>query len=104
MLKTLVFNRSITLLYGVSFLTRRYRVIVDREKCIACGVAPAVAPEIFELGADNGKNKVREPYETETSESRSTGIIPEDLYEKAKQAADNCPVEAIEILPLGEDE
>ncbi len=83
-------------------MTRRYRVVVDREKCIACGVAPVLAPEVFELGSDNGKNKVREPYEVETSEKESVGIIPEELYEKAKQAADNCPVEAIRIEPVNE--
>lgn len=83
-------------------MTRRYRVIVDREKCIACGVAPALAPEVFELGADNGKNKVREPYETETTESKSIGVIPEELYEKAKQATENCPVEAIKIEEVNE--
>ena len=83
-------------------MVRRYRVIVDREKCIACGVAPALAPEILELGADNGKNKVREPYETETTETKSIGIIPEDLYEKAKQAVENCPVEAISVEEIEE--
>ncbi len=83
-------------------MTRRYRVIVDREKCIACGVAPALAPEVFELGADNGKNKVREPYEIETTGTSSTGIIPGDLYDKVKQAAENCPVEAISIEEIDE--
>ncbi len=83
-------------------MAKKYLVVVDRNKCIACGVAPALAPEIFELGGDNGKNKVREPYETETTAEESKGIIPEELYEKAMQAVENCPVEAIRVTPIEE--
>ncbi|MEM1867189.1 MAG: ferredoxin, partial [Zestosphaera sp.] len=36
----------------------KFRVIVDRTTCIACGAAPAACPEVFVLGSDNGKNRV----------------------------------------------
>jgi len=75
----------------------RYRVIVDRVACIGCGAAPAVCPEIFELGLDNGKNRVVEKYNVETNENISIGEIPEELYSCAKAGVDVCPVNAIKI-------
>ncbi len=81
---------------------KKYRVIVDREKCIACGVAWITCGDVFEAGEDNGKNRVREEYEVEHSERVSVGIIPEDLYDCARSAAESCPVQAITVEPLEE--
>lgn len=75
----------------------RYRVVVDRARCIACGVAPANCPEVFELGSDNGKNRVVEKYSIKTDEDISIGEIPEELYECARVAAYVCPAHAIRI-------
>lgn len=80
----------------------KYRVIVDRETCIACGAAPAACPEVFEMGFDNGKNRVVDKYSVETSDKISIGIIPEELYECAKAAVDICPVAAIKIEKIEE--
>ncbi len=76
---------------------RRFRVVVDRSKCIACGVAWLTCGEVFAAGEDNGKNRVREEYETEHSETVSVGIVPEELYECVKSAAEACPVRAITV-------
>jgi len=78
-------------------MTKKYRVIVDRNACIACGAAPAACPEVFYLAEDNGKNSVVPKYEVEHSESISVGIIPEELYECAKSGAEVCPVNAIRV-------
>jgi len=75
----------------------RYRVIVDRAICISCGAAPAACPEIYELGADNFKNRVVEKYSVKTDDNISIGEISEELYECAKSGADVCPVNAIKI-------
>ena len=75
----------------------KYRVMVDRNACIACGAAPAACPEVFELGSDNGKNRVIEKYSVKTDTSVSIGEIPEELYECARNGADVCPVGAIKI-------
>lgn len=75
----------------------KYRVVVDREKCISCGAAPATCPELYELGLDNGKTKIVDKYSVQTDERVSIGIIPEELYECAKAGADVCPVNAIRI-------
>lgn len=72
-----------------------YRITIDRGLCISCGAAPATCPKVYELGNDNGKNKVVEKYSVELGLGRSVGIIPDELYECAKEGADVCPVSAI---------
>jgi len=75
----------------------KYRVTVDRSSCIACGAAPAVCPEVFELGSDNGKSRVIEKYSIGTDSSISVGEVPEELYTCVKNAAEVCPVDAIKV-------
>lgn len=55
---------------------------VDKDTCIGCGLCPAVCPEIFEMD-DDGKAKA------------SKNEIADNLIESAKEAAEQCPVEAI---------
>ena len=78
----------------------KYQVIVDRNTCIACGVAPALCSEVFMLGEDNGKNKVVEKYSEKTSENESIGAVPEDLYDCVNQAVGACPVQAITVKKI----
>ncbi|MEM2024972.1 MAG: ferredoxin [Desulfurococcaceae archaeon] len=78
-------------------LLAKFKVIVDRVKCIGCGVAPSICPEIFLLDSRDLKNRVINKYSTKTDESISIGIIPEELYECAKSAAGACPVGAITV-------
>jgi ferredoxin len=74
-----------------------YIVSVDRDLCLACGVAPTVCPEVFMLGEDNGKNRLIEEYSDETSENVSKGLVPDDLHDCVVKAADACPVQAITV-------
>jgi ferredoxin len=80
----------------VNFMAK-VKVTVDRDTCIACGVAPTVCPQVFVLGSDNGKNRVVDKYSTNLTDSISEGELPEDLYECAVQAAGSCPVGAIRV-------
>ena len=57
------------------------------ESCIGCGACSAVCPEVFELNADGVAENILGD-ETE---------IPEDLEASAQEAADFCPVSAIEV-------
>lgn len=59
------------------------KVKVDEETCIGCGVCVDTCPEVFELVDDKAKAKVNE--------------VSKDLVGSCKEAADNCPVEAIEL-------
>lgn len=76
---------------------RKVKVTVDRAKCISCGAAPSVCPDVFVLGDDNSKNRVVEKYTVEFSSEVSVGVIPEELLECAKLGASACPVEAIKV-------
>ena len=59
------------------------KAIVDSDLCTACGLCEDTCPEVFELGDEVAEVKVDE--------------IPEDAVEAAKEAADDCPAEAITI-------
>ena len=57
------------------------KVSVDQEVCIGSGNCQAIAPEIFKL--QDGVSHVK------------VGSVPEGLEEKAQDAINNCPVQAI---------
>jgi ferredoxin len=59
------------------------RAIVDEETCIGCGLCVETCPEVFEMNDDKAQVKGDE--------------IPENARETCKEAAENCPVEAIQI-------
>jgi len=75
----------------------KYRVIVDRAACIACGAARVACPKVFERGSDNGKNKVVDEYSVYLDEKTSIGVIPEGLYECVMRAVKVCPSKSIKI-------
>lgn len=55
-------------------------VKVDKNKCIGCGLCAGMCPETFHMDLD-GKSEV----------------INDAVTDCAKNAADNCPVEAISV-------
>ncbi len=59
-------------------------VKVIKDKCIGCGLCASIAPEVFELG-DDGFSHVKNP--------NGDKKYPKEV----KEAADSCPVKAIEI-------
>ncbi len=59
------------------------RVLIDEDACIGCGVCVESCPEVFEMGDDKASVKVDE--------------VPEELVESCRDAAESCPVEAIQI-------
>ena len=59
------------------------RVTVDDDACIGCGLCAEECPEVFEMNDDKARVKVDE--------------VPEDFTESCKEAAENCPVEAIQM-------
>ncbi len=75
----------------------KIKVIVDRNKCLGCGAAPATCPQVFVLGSDNGKNRVVDEYSVETSNEVSIGEVPEELKSCVEEAISICPVRAISM-------
>ena len=59
------------------------KVKVDRDVCTGCELCVDTCPEVFEMDDDIAKEKVK--------------VVPEDLEDCAREAAENCPVEAIEV-------
>jgi len=59
------------------------RVTVDEDTCIGCGLCAEECSEVFEMNDDKVRIKVDE--------------VPEDVVESCKEAAESCPVEAIQM-------
>ena len=68
------------------------KVTLKREECISCGACAAVAPELFEMDED-GKSTLKGSAESSGIFSKN---VNDSLAEKAKEAADSCPVKIID--------
>lgn len=54
------------------------------EDCIGCGVCEGTCPEVFSIGDDGMAHAIEED-------------VPADAEDSAQEAAENCPVSAIEV-------
>lgn len=59
------------------------KVKIDKDLCTACGLCADTCPEVFEIGEDSAVVK--------------TENVPAEYEDKVKEAAQNCPTEAIKI-------
>ena len=59
------------------------KVTVDEETCIGCGLCAETCPEVFELKDDKAIATMED--------------VPEELADSCREAADECPVEAIKV-------
>lgn len=59
------------------------KLIINKEKCIGCGVCVSLCPDVFELGED-GKSRVKKEADFKKNEKC------------IQEAKESCPVEAIE--------
>lgn len=60
------------------------KATVDADLCIGCGVCPNLAPDVFEMN-DEGIAITK------------TDPVPPEFEDVAKEAAEECPAEAIAI-------
>ncbi|MFA6187031.1 MAG: ferredoxin [Phycisphaerae bacterium] len=58
------------------------KVRID-DSCTACGLCVETCPEVFQMGSEIAEVVVEE--------------VPPQFEDSAQQAADECPVEAIEV-------
>lgn len=57
---------------------------VDQETCIGCGICAEICPAVFAMTDDDLARVKAEP-------------VPADAEADCREAAENCPVEAITI-------
>ncbi len=60
------------------------KAIVDRDTCTGCQLCVDTCPEVFEID-ENGMARAK------------VNPVPADAEETCKEAAEDCPVEAIAI-------
>ncbi len=69
------------------------KIILDRNKCIGCGACAALCPKYFEMSEDGKSSlkgaKVKPKTQIEELTIKKLGC--------AQDAADSCPVKAINI-------
>ncbi|MCI0474569.1 MAG: ferredoxin [Ignavibacteria bacterium] len=58
------------------------KVTVDKSLCTGCGLCTDNCPEVFEMQGDTAVAKIQV-------------VTGQDVVNKVKEAAENCPVEAI---------
>ena len=56
---------------------------INKEDCVGCGLCVDDCPDVFEMQEDTAAVKIEE--------------VPENLVNAVKEAAENCPVDAIII-------
>jgi ferredoxin len=71
------------------------RVTIDREQCISCGNCFDNYPEFFEQNPDDEFSQVVEQYRVQGR--LDEGGVPDELGDKVRSAADECPVEIIHV-------
>ncbi|MFO7675413.1 MAG: ferredoxin [bacterium] len=59
------------------------KLSVDKELCTGCELCASSFPDLFEMAGDTAKAKVE--------------LVPEAAEDDARQAAEDCPVEAIKV-------
>lgn len=74
----------------------KYRIKVDKDKCIADGVCFSMDPDHY-VEDDEGK---ADATGGSMDGEMSVADFDDDGFDEAKDAADACPVEAIEIEKL----
>ena len=61
------------------------KAAVNKDTCIGCGIYAQVCPEVFALAEDSIAKVI-------------VDRVPAELKDKCRQAAADCPVEAISIM------
>ena len=59
------------------------KVTIDEDLCTGCALCEETAPDVFEMPEEIAKVKV--------------DVVPADSEDLVRQAAEECPVECIEI-------
>ncbi len=64
------------------------KTYVEKNLCIACGACGAVAPDVFDYDDDGIAYNILD-------NNQNTAIIPANMEDDVRDAADGCPTDAI---------
>ncbi|RLE61171.1 MAG: ferredoxin [Thermoprotei archaeon] len=84
----------------VEKMAKKFKVTIDRDECISDMACVSLCPEVFEMSEEDGKSQIVEKYRV--NGSLSEGIVPEELEDCVKSAAEACPVTIIHIEEIEE--
>lgn len=74
------------------------KVKVNKDICLACGACTAIAQDFFEISDEDGvavpSNNGSETFNKE----ENSNIVTDEFKDSVLEAADSCPVGAIEII------
>lgn len=71
------------------------KVTIDRDQCIADMVCVSLCPDVFEINEEDGKSQIVAKFRT--GDNPGEGVVPDDLEDCVKSAAEACPVSIIHV-------
>lgn len=74
----------------------KYKIEIDREGCIACGVCYTLDPSHYDSD-EEGKSKV---VGGKTDASKSSGVFEDEEIDVVREAEVSCPVSVIVVTEL----
>ncbi|MCD6358326.1 MAG: ferredoxin [Thermoprotei archaeon] len=81
-------------------MAKKFEVTIDRDACIADGACAALCPDVFELSEEDGKAQIVKKFRV--GDDPGKGLVPGDLEECVKSAAEACPVQIISVKEVEE--
>ena len=75
-------------------MTKKYKLIIDRNKCMGCGTCVSLMPEIFDMDDNDGLVRA---INSQPEGKFFTLEIGEVDLEKFQQVIDSCPTGVFKI-------
>uniref|UniRef100_A0A7C1PBU3 Ferredoxin n=1 Tax=Thermofilum pendens TaxID=2269 RepID=A0A7C1PBU3_THEPE len=73
----------------------KFKVTIDRDQCISDMACVSLCPEVFEMNEEDGKSQIVVKYRTGSDPGE--GVVPGELEDCVKSAAEACPVSIIHV-------
>ncbi|MFZ8855199.1 MAG: ferredoxin [Thermofilaceae archaeon] len=73
----------------------KFKVTIDKDQCISDMACVSLCPEVFEMNEEDGKSQIVAKYRT--GGSPGEGVVPGELEDCVKSAAEACPVSIIHV-------
>ncbi|MCD6563444.1 MAG: ferredoxin [Thermoproteales archaeon] len=82
-------------------MAKKFKVTIDpRDECISDMACVSLCPDVFEMSEEDGKTQIVEKYRVDGKIEE--GLVPEDLEECIRSAAEACPVQIIHVEEVNE--